>query len=367
MILVPAAELVEDMIVASDVRDRNHQLIIARGARLNASSLRLLQRLDADIYIAEGGEMISNSQDEEQDEINTEFVAAMEQATSGFQCNMEARNICLDSQMAQGISEKLRADILAQRQRLVTLMKMRGWSERLFQHSFNTAILAAVLAKESGQSEENCRLVALGMMFHDCGQLFLPREVFEKQGKLTEEELKIARRHPQVGYQHVFDNGILPPAAANIVLQHHERPDGAGYPQSLSADQIEPLARIAGVVETFDAMTSLRAYARAAAPDEAMKTILGQVGKAFDKQIALFLTKHIALYPTGTAVRFNTGESGIVVSLPQSNPNRPVVRLFFGPDGRRIAATEIHLASDSSRHIVQSGANVDDVKMPARV
>lgn len=367
MILVPAAELMEGMVIAREVRDRNNQLIIGRGARLNGSNLRLLQRLDMEIGVAEEGEYIGEPQAGGANDLNSEFETALEQALTSFQKHMEARNICCDPQEARQTAASLRNGILPNRKRLTTLMEMRRWSERLFQHSFNTAVLAAILARQAGHAAAEREHIALGMIFHDCGQLFLPREVFEKQGRLTEEELKIARRHPQVGYQHLTENDILPEEVAILVLQHHERPDGTGYPQGLTAEQITPMARIAGVVETFDAMTSLRSYSRASSPDEAMRTILSQVGKAFDKNIALHLTKHIVLYPQGTAVRFNTGESGIVINIPQNNPNRPVVRLFFGSDGRRTAASEIHLATDMSRHIVQSGANIDDVKVSARM
>lgn len=361
MILLPAAELTEGMIIAQEVRDKNNQLFIPQGATLNATSLRFLRRLDIYVSVAEEGDILHDS-GAERDEMQTAFEAAFCQVQSSFQCQMEARKISLDPREVGIVAQDLMQDALADRKRVRMLLDMNLWSERLFQHSFNTAILAGILARQCRYSDSDCHLVALAMFFHDCGQLFLSREVFEKQGRLTDEEVQLVRRHPQIGYQHLTECDILPMEAATIILQHHERPDGTGYPAALTAEQISPLGRIAAVVETFDAMTSLRSYARAASPDEAMKTILSQVGKAFDKEIALRLTKYIILYPEGTAVRLNTGECGIVLGTPSGSPSRPIVRLFFGADGRRIAATEINLAQDTSRIVVHSGANIDAVR-----
>jgi HD-GYP domain-containing protein (c-di-GMP phosphodiesterase class II) len=239
---------------------------------------------------------------------------------------------------------------------------MRRLNERLFQHSFNTAIIAAVLARLSSYPVDMCHVMALGMAFHDCGQLFLPDNICEKQGKLTEKEMEIARQHPQMGYDYVIKNDILPMEAALIILQHHERPDATGYPQQLKAEEITPLARIAGVVETFDAMTSTRTYTHAFSSQEALRTILGQIDRAFDREMALHLTRLIVLYPEGTAVRFNTGECGIVVGYPRDNPNRPIVRLFIDPNGRRLPSEIIRLDLDPTRQIVQSGACINEVK-----
>lgn len=366
MILVPASDLSEGMVIGREKRDRNNNLVIPRGATLNSNSLRLLQRMDSVVYIASEGEDITEKEAEYDANIVT-ISTAIEQALGSFQCHMETKNISVDPTDAELIACALREDITAKSKRVSALQEMLTWSERLFQHSFNTAILAAIITQKILRSQEQSRTIALAMMFHDYGQLHLPREVFEKQGKLTEEEKHIARKHPLVGYLYIKDNNLLSTEASEIVYQHHERLDGAGYPQGLTAEQIKPLSRIAAVVEAFDAMTSLRAYARAATPDEAMKIILGQIGKAYDREVALNLTRHIVLYPVGTAVRLNSGECGMVIATTPGNPTRPIVRLFFGSDGRRIAAAEVNLATDTTRMVVHSAGKIDEVRTGARV
>ena len=94
----------------------------------------------------------------------------------------------------------------------------------------------------------------------------------------------------------------------------------------------------------------------------ALRTILTQVGTAFDRETAVALVKNIAVYPTGSAVRLNTGERGIVVSTPFGSTTRPVVRLFYAPDGRRMRLEDVDLTKEQDRRIVQSGLSLDQVK-----
>lgn len=362
---VPAAELTEGMIVGREVRDRNNQLVIPKGATINAQNLRVLQRMDVLIYVLEEGEIPEETapanpgpKDLASTTLRTEFL----RATSAFQRHMEIRNISIQPARVEEIAHALLTDLQQHPGRVELLLQIHAWNERFFQHALNTAILAAVLAQQIHRNETLSRTMALGMMFHDCGTLLLPHEIFEKQGKLTDEERKIAAKHPLVGYLHVRENGILPRDAAEIIYQHHERPDGKGYPQGLTEAHITPLARIAAVVEAFDAMTSLRSYARGATPEEAMKTILSQTGKAYDREAALALMQHITLYPVGTAVRLNTGECGLVTATNPGSPTRPIVRIFFGSDGRRVPATEVNLITDPARMIVQSAPMLDELR-----
>ncbi|MCS6776971.1 MAG: HD domain-containing phosphohydrolase [Chloroherpetonaceae bacterium] len=365
MILLPAAELTEGMVVGREVRDRNNQLVIPRGAIINAQNLRVLQRMDVLVYVLEEGEVMEEpapATTGPKDNASTPLRATFLRATSAFQRHMEIRNISIKPAEVDEIAHTLLTDLQEHPGRVDLLLQIHAWNERFFQHAINTAILAAVLARQIHKNEAQGRIMALGMTFHDCGTLLLPHEIFEKQGKLTDEERKIAARHPLVGYLHVKENGILPQEAAEIVYQHHERPDGKGYPQGLTEAHITPLARIAAVVEAFDAMTSLRSYARGSTPEEAMKTILSQTGKAYDREAALALMQHITLYPAGTAVRLNTGECGLVTATNPGCPTRPVVRIFFGSDGRRVPATEINLATDPARMIVQSAPMLDELR-----
>lgn len=362
MRLLPVSDLTEGMFVAKALYGGNN-LLLAQGMRLDASTIRLLQAIGiATVYVEQAGTDDISVADVIPEELRVQCEQALAQAFTGFRRQAQARHITLNPQRVQETTFSLVEEILARKDRPIALLHVRDWSNRLYQHSVNTAVLATTLARELGHSEAACRQLAMGMIFHDCGQLFLPRELFEKRSSLTPEERKIVEQHTRVGFQNTWRDQVLTPLSAYIVLHHHERVDGNGYPDGLTQEEIHPMARIASVVEAYDAMTSLRPYGRTMMPDQAFQTILDGAGTIYDRDVALLLAQHIAIYPTGSAVRLNTGERGIVVSAPIGNTTRPTVRLFYAADGRRMRLEDVDLSRETDRWIEASGLNLVQVK-----
>jgi HD-GYP domain-containing protein (c-di-GMP phosphodiesterase class II) len=363
MVLTPLSELTEGMCVAKEIRDRHNRLLLARGSKLTHSYIGLLKRLHVvGVYIEQEGTDDICAEDVVPTEARVHCQQVIGQAMQSFERQANAKNVLFDSRGVQTATFDLVDELLTKKNSVFAMIDMRDWGGRLFQHSVNTAILATLIAKQMKHSETECKQLAMGMMFHDCGQLLLPREVVEKQGRLTEAERDLLQKHSRLGFQSVLRSDALSPLAAYVVLRHHERMDGKGYPDHLPGSQLHPLARIAAVAEAFDAMTSLRTYGRPMMPEQAMRKILTQVGTAFDREVALTLVNNVAVYPTGSAVRLNTGERGIVVSTTLGKTTRPVVRLFFDEQGRRMPLEDICLADDKARVIVQSGMSLDEVR-----
>jgi len=149
-----------------------------------------------------------------------------------------------------------------------------GHSRRVFLYSME-------LAKSIGGLEQEIRSIAMGAWLHDIGKLATPDRVLLKPGPLTESEWEIMRRHARIGYELVKSISFLA-GAAEIVLTHHERFDGSGYPQGLRAEEIPFSARIFAVADTLDAMTSDRPY-RAALPLQAARDVIERgSGTLFD-------------------------------------------------------------------------------------
>jgi len=153
-----------------------------------------------------------------------------------------------------------------------------GHSSRVFRYSME-------IAKAMGGAEAQLRSIAMGAWLHDIGKLAIPDRILLKPGPLAEDEWEIMRRHARIGYDLVKSISFLADAA-EIVLTHHERYDGSGYPQGLAAEQIPLGARIFAVADTLDAMTSDRPY-RAALPfDAAREEIKRGSGILYDPAIA---------------------------------------------------------------------------------
>ena len=126
-------------------------------------------------------------------------------------------------------------------------------------HSTRVAQYTVMLAKELGYDEDEVEKYYHIALLHDIGKIGVPPEVLNKPDKLTEEEFAIIRSHTTLGYDALKDISIMPELAVGAQA-HHERPDGRGYPNHLSGDEIPRVAQIIAVADTFDAMYSNRKY-----------------------------------------------------------------------------------------------------------
>ena len=162
------------------------------------------------------------------------------------------------------------------------------------------------------------RLVLLGqaLLLHDVGKLALPAEVLQKPGPLTPEERELVDQHPDIGYTMLAGAATLSPLVKDVVRHHHERWDGSGYPSGKVGPHTSQFARIAGVADVFDAISSARPYKAAAPVHVAYDFIAGGDGTLFDPEIVAMFRRTVAPYPPGLAVELSDGRRGIVSECP---------------------------------------------------
>lgn len=151
-------------------------------------------------------------------------------------------------------------------------------------HSERVAEIALDIGRKLKLSADELELIERGGKLHDIGKVGVPDSVLLKEGKLTDEEWRLMRAHPEIGAAILtplpFFEKIKP-----IILYHHERWDGKGYPSGLAGEDIPVLARIVSVADAYEAMTSDRPYRRALDPEEALRRILEGAGTQFDPEI----------------------------------------------------------------------------------
>ena len=151
-------------------------------------------------------------------------------------------------------------------------------------HQRKVSILASSIAREMGISGEEIEGLRLGSSIHDVGKISVPAEILNKPTRLTPIEFALIKTHPQVGYGIV--KGIeFPWPIREIVLQHHERMDGSGYPQGLKANEIRFEARIVAVADVVEAMSSHRPYRAALGVEKALEEIAEKKGKLYDPEV----------------------------------------------------------------------------------
>lgn len=168
-------------------------------------------------------------------------------------------------------------------------------------HIWRMAAYASVLAKACGWTEDNCKLIELAASMHDTGKIGIPDAILKKPGPLDAAEWVIMKTHCKIGYDILIKSRApVFQMAAEIALRHHERWDGSGYPDGLAGEQIPESARIAALVDVFDALMMKRSYKEAWTVERSIATLKESAGSHFEPRLVdLF----IAILPEILAIQ----------------------------------------------------------------
>jgi HD-GYP domain-containing protein (c-di-GMP phosphodiesterase class II) len=151
-------------------------------------------------------------------------------------------------------------------------------------HSQRVAHLGKELALATGMGDEAAERVRIAGLLHDVGKIGVPEAILCKPGRLTEEEFAQIKKHPQIGQRILKDIPFLEDILPGV-LYHHERPDGRGYPEGLAGLEVPLIARLLGIADAFDAMSSSRSYRAAMPRDRALDEVRRGAGTQFDAEL----------------------------------------------------------------------------------
>jgi HD-GYP domain-containing protein (c-di-GMP phosphodiesterase class II) len=253
------------------------------------------------------------------------------------------------------LKESARANIL--------LSKLDAFDNYLMSHSTNVCYLSLLVGMhlERYLIEERTRCLpreakdlkelGLGCILHDVGKMFIPPEILNKPGKLTPEERVIIEHHPTHGYDMV--RGRVPAPAAQIVLNHHQRYCGGGYPDrfdqrtgerlpSMQGKQIPIFCRITTVCDVFDAATTNRCYSRAKLYVQALHEMQYECADFFDPVVLRAFLEVIPAFPLGQVVTLSNGAEAVVVDFNPRHALRPKVQCIRDTAGCEIADPSLH-------------------------
>lgn len=226
------------------------------------------------------------------------------------------------------IAAELMDNILSNRQMLVNLVDIKSMDNYTYQHCVNVAVLSLVMGIALQLPKNELKDLCVGALIHDIGKVFIPKEIITKNASLTSEEYEIIKTHPLKGYEYLSNAVNLNSNSKLVILQHHEKENGTGYPMSLAKKQINTLAKIVAITDVYDALTSDRPYRKALSPCESLEYIMANSGTHFDAELVETFTKVIVPFPTGTIVKLSNGEIGIVEETPPNYPLRPNVKIL---------------------------------------
>lgn len=211
---------------------------------------------------------------------------------------------------------------------LFCMTELMGTDMYTYNHSAEVAILSMLVAKSMKLNETFIKKIGIGAMLHDIGKMQIPGEVLNKVAPLTDEEIKLVKEHVQFGYDMLKENDYVSPLSRQIVLLHHEKLNGVGYPYGLSGDQIPIHVRIVTLCDIFNAVSSNRAYKGRLNADEALEILRAEAVYELDRDIYYHLLKVVNIYPPGTVVELSNGDLGIVVKENHEAQTRPLVQVI---------------------------------------
>mgnify|MGYP003385263074 FL=1 len=238
--------------------------------------------------------------------------------------------------------------------KLVQTVLQQDAGDYLIKNAVNVAIVSVKIAGALRYEPAKLERVALAGLLHDLGMFLLPDSILYKSGALTAEERKQMKEHPQHGAHLFKEAGDVYPWVGTVILQEHERWDGSGYPSQLTGNQIDEVALIIGLADVFDALMSARPNRSGGSPHRAIRTLLVEGKTVFPHHLLKALIDQLSIYPLGTAVRLNTGETGIVFQLNRQYPLRPILQVSQQAlSGQSPLSKTVDLRADTSLHIVE--------------
>lgn len=246
------------------------------------------------------------------------------------------------------------------------LNSLKTYDNYTFQHSIDVTVISVMIGRKLGLSPRRLRELGIGCLLHDIGKTFVPLEILNKPGKLTPEEVERIKTHPSIGFElvrGVTSIGMLPP---HVVLQHHEKQNGQGYPRGLVGNNrldiseesktIHLYGSIVAVADMYDALSSDRPYRKAIPPEQVMTILRAQAGEELNLEVLRLFVLITPVFPVGTTIRVVRGKYlhhfGIVARLNDEQLERPVIRLVTDGSKKRIAPVELNLLEQKDTEIV---------------
>ncbi len=240
----------------------------------------------------------------------------------------------LEAGQAKSAVGNMTASMLRNPDALMLFSAMRARGGYQLERSMDVSIYMIAFARFLGMEEQDVERAGLVGLLQDIGMLHLPQEMLQKSGRLEPAEFKIVQRHVARTTEVLAGAAGLPPEVAQLAALHHERYEGTGYPRGLRGDAIDVIGAMAGIVDTFDALTVKRPYAEPMSPSNALNLLFRMRGKTFHPVLVEQFIRCIGYFPVGSIVELNSGEVGVVVSQNAEQRLQPRVMVVRDASGR---------------------------------
>lgn len=342
-------DVVEGMVLGRSIYDQNNRVILRDGVRLTTRYIKALESMGFyRLYIEDAETRGIEFVETIPEEVRMELVFNIKES---YQFLAE-QSIGERFMAGEIISEQFQSmfnvlfSYLRENDKLIFNMSSIYSSDAfLYNHSLNVGIFSTILAIANGNKEASIKEIGVGAMLHDIGKLFIPKEILNKPGKLTDEEKMEMNNHSKYGFDFLIRQYEISAVSAHAALQHHEKLDGTGYPRGLKGKEIHEIGRIVAVADVFDALTENRVYRKAFLPHEGLEYLFANAGSHFDPHFVELFRNHVNIYPIGMTVTLSNGYEGIVAKINKENLQRPVILVTKEHD-KKIDPYELDLSKN---------------------
>lgn len=223
-----------------------------------------------------------------------------------------ARGEELPVQETKEIVRGMIASMSANRNVMIGLTRLKQWDAYTYTHCMNVSLYGTLLAKYMGEDDAVAEEIGVSGFFHDIGKLFVPQDIINSPGKLTPDQLKIVRKHPQYGASYSRKIPGLSDTVRLGILEHHERWDGTGYPDGKRGSSISQAGRMLLVADVYDALSSRRSYKPPMSPGDTLSSMYRERGNTYAPDLLESFIKAIGVYPPGCMVRLSDNSIALV-------------------------------------------------------
>lgn len=224
---------------------------------------------------------------------------------------------------------------------LLWLARLKKADDYSYSHALNVSITLMAFGNFLALSKMQIKELGLAGLLQDVGKVKLSSDVLLKQGRLSKEEFEYVKKHVDESLKILEQTPDIPNTVIFLVAQHHERVDGSGYPYGTKDSQIGLLSQMAGLIDTYCAITSHKCYAKGVYHQQALEQIHKLSGKQFSHELVDQLVQFMGMYPVSSLVELNTGEVGVVIQQNQVRRLLPRLMLLLDPNKQRYQAPVI--------------------------
>ncbi|HTI96314.1 MAG TPA: HD-GYP domain-containing protein [Rudaea sp.] len=273
----------------------------------------------------------------------------------------------LSVEYVEQVVRPLVASVLRSSDAFLFLDGMRKHDNYTYSHAIGCGALAAAFGRHLGLPEDTILSLATGGLLMDIGKTRLPEEILRRPGALTLQEIDVVQTHVAHGLDIVKSGGINDPDVLDVVRTHHERFDGSGYPGHLTGNTIPMAGRMLAIIDSYDAMCSVRPYRTAISRHDSLQEIYRGRDTLYQAELVEQFQVCLGVYPTGSRVELNSGEVAVVMEQNQVRRLRPTVLLISTPEKQALENFRIldllNQASDGERIEIQRALAIDEYEI----